>query len=195
MVETCILFASPIYDPFVDMAVKWAVKWTGQNKILHSVAFKQHRVPAHLALEGDSVKAVRSQHVLKNVKKMGGKPGRGLSHFGHPLEIWVKKRWREPLKSFRLLDFHRLSGQASPSAWTSSTVSWYLPLQPSLAPAQQRGLMYHCAWCSQQVLAVGGFWVVNWEAYVHCNAKDTSSAKPQQGPVPLFFPSDLLSSI
>lgn len=34
------LFASPIYDLFVDMAVKWAVKLTGENKILHSMAFK-----------------------------------------------------------------------------------------------------------------------------------------------------------
>lgn len=66
-------------------------------------------------------------------------------------------------------------------------VSWCLPLQPSLEPAQQHGLTCHCVWCSQQVLAVGGFWVVNWEPGVHCNAKDTSSAKTQ-GPVPLFFP-------
>lgn len=57
----------------------------------------------------------------------------------------------ELLKRFRLLDFHSFSGQASSAASTC------LPLQPSLVPAQQQGLVHRCAGCSQRALAGEGF--------------------------------------
>lgn len=102
-------------------------------------------------------------------------------------------KWRkdeEPLKRFRLFDFHGLSCLTSLAAWTSSAVSWCLPMQPSLWPAQQPSLVHHCAQCSQWALAVDGFWVADWEPDVYCNAKDTFTAKPKQrgtiGPCPYF---------
>lgn len=81
----------------------------------------------------------------------------------------------ELLKRFRLFDFHSFSGQSS------SAASVCLPLQPSLVPAQQQGLMHHCAGCSQQVLAAEGFGGARWEAGVHCNAKHPLPKHSQGG--------------
>lgn len=93
----------------------WTWLWNAPVRVKHCIAWHSGSTePAHLALGSDSIKLARSQHVLKHLRGMGGEPGRGLSHFGHPLEIWVKKSWREPLKWLRLLDFCRFSGQASP---------------------------------------------------------------------------------
>lgn len=155
----------------------WNELWNELARIRYCIAWHSSSTePTHLPPESDSIKVVRFQHILKNVKWVCGELGRGLSHFGHPLEMWVKKRWREPLKKCRLLDFHRLSCQACPTAWTSSAVSWCLPLQPSLVSAQQHGLTCHCV----PVLAAGpGYWwflgrkLRGWHSlqcqrYIHC---------------------------
>lgn len=136
------LFASPLYDLFVDMAVKWAVKLTGQNKILYSMAFKQHIT--HLALESDSIKVIR---LIKNVRGLGRKPGRELSHFGHALEIWVKKKVENLCGSGCLIFLVFLASH---------------PLQPECASHCSHLLCQHSsrAWCVTVPGAHSGHWLV-----------------------------------
>lgn len=87
--------------------------------------------------------------------------------------------------------------------WRSSGYLIFIGFHARPAPQLEHPLQsagaFHCslhwcqhsstAWpvtvrqCLQQALAIDGFWVGNWEAGIHCSAKGTSIAKPQQGRV------------
>lgn len=104
------------------------------------------------------------------MKGVGRKRGRGLSHFGHSLEIWVKKKMENLWKGSGYLIF---------IVFLASH-----PLQPVCASHCSHLLCQQSsrAWCITAGCSVGeGLGGAHWEAGAHCNAKGTSIAKTQPG--------------
>lgn len=89
----------------------------------------------------------------------------------------MRKRQRESLKAS--LDFHRLSGQASPTAYTTSAArcgARHLSLRSGF-PAVWPFVSLHRA------PAADVFWEADWEAAVHCNTKGAPIAESGRGSV------------